>query len=456
MSQFRVSRLDRPQILIVEDEEIVLRDLEGVLGRLGYGISGATSSGEKAVELAAAARPDLVLMDVTLRGEMDGVEATRQIRERLDIPVIYLTGDSDEETFQRAKSANASGYIFKPFVESELHVIIEMALYRHDLERELRCQIGTILASVEDGIILVDAENTVSTMNPVAQTLTGWNHEEAERNPLRDVLNIKNRDPQSLSPEHAIQAGIPSRIGTTITTRDGREISVEIRVAPLVESNGMLKGGVVILRDTSEKPQIDGPRPKSMGFDPLTGLADRALFEEQCSSALARSRRASGMLAIILLDIDRVSDISNTFGQDLGSLLLRTVAKRLKRRLRATDTIARLNDSTFAAILEGISRPADAATVGRHVIDIFESSFTFGPHEVFTTAGIGIAVYPLDGESVSTLMRNGGTALNRAKEQGRNTVALYGALEQISEGRSGSRDRWDPPSVGGGSRYYTS
>jgi signal transduction histidine kinase/CheY-like chemotaxis protein len=126
------------RILIVEDERIVARDLEDGLKALGYAVSGVASSGEDGVLQAAETRPDLVLMDIRLRGEVDGVEAAGQIRTQFGIPVVYLTAYADDETFERAKVTAPFGYILKPFETRELRITIEMALHQHELEKRLR------------------------------------------------------------------------------------------------------------------------------------------------------------------------------------------------------------------------------------------------------------------------------------------------------------------------------
>jgi PAS domain S-box-containing protein len=126
------------RILLVEDESIVALDVRDRLERMGYTIVGVAAYGEDAISKAAEMQPDLVLMDVQLRGEMDGIEAARYIRESSGIPVIYMTAYADEETLQRAKVTGPSGYIVKPFEERELHATIEMALYKHSMETKLR------------------------------------------------------------------------------------------------------------------------------------------------------------------------------------------------------------------------------------------------------------------------------------------------------------------------------
>ncbi|OGT98620.1 MAG: hypothetical protein A2X80_09650, partial [Geobacteraceae bacterium GWB2_52_12] len=130
--------MNKASILIVEDEAIVAADLAGMLGRLGYGISGTTPRGEEAIDLARELRPDLVLMDIRLAGAMDGVEAAGIIHSELDLPVIFLTAHSDHATLERAKLTDPFGYLLKPFEDLGLETHIEMALYKHRDERKLR------------------------------------------------------------------------------------------------------------------------------------------------------------------------------------------------------------------------------------------------------------------------------------------------------------------------------
>ena len=126
------------KIFVVEDERIVSLALQRALDRLGYAVVGVAPSGEIALESLAAAAPDLVLMDIQLAGELDGVATAERIRETHDLPVIFLTGYSDGATLHRAKITEPSAYILKPFEERELHIAIDTALYRHSTEAKLR------------------------------------------------------------------------------------------------------------------------------------------------------------------------------------------------------------------------------------------------------------------------------------------------------------------------------
>ncbi len=130
------------RILVVEDDHIVAMGIKKMLKSLGYTVTGVASSGEDAISKAESTFPDVVLMDIMLKGEMDGIEAAREIKNRLRIPVLYLTAYTDDETLERAKTTEPAGYISKPFKEEDLHSNIEMALHKHRAEKEAEKEAG--------------------------------------------------------------------------------------------------------------------------------------------------------------------------------------------------------------------------------------------------------------------------------------------------------------------------
>ncbi|MCU0546570.1 MAG: ATP-binding protein [Oscillatoriaceae cyanobacterium Prado104] len=137
------------KILVVEDEVIVAEDIAGRLKKLGYAVAGTVSSGEEAIQKAAETQPDLVLMDIVLKGEMDGVTASEKIRNNTDIPTVFLTAYADEKTLQRAKLTDPFGYIVKPFQQNDLRVAIEIAVHRHEIETKMRKALAASEASRE-------------------------------------------------------------------------------------------------------------------------------------------------------------------------------------------------------------------------------------------------------------------------------------------------------------------
>jgi two-component system response regulator LytT len=142
--------MSKTNVLVVEDESIVSKDIQHSLKKLGYNVVGAAATGEKAIELAKETKPDIVLMDIMLKGEMNGIEAAEQIRVTMNIPVIYLTAYADEGTLARAKVTEPCGYIIKPFKEIDIHTSIEMAIYKHKRESDVRKERDMLYSIVEN------------------------------------------------------------------------------------------------------------------------------------------------------------------------------------------------------------------------------------------------------------------------------------------------------------------
>lgn len=128
----------KTSVLVVEDESIVAKDIQNSLKKLGYVVPAVVNSGEDAIDAAGEHRPNLILMDIMLKGDISGIEAAEQIKNRYRIPVIFLTAYADESTLSKAKVTEPYGYIIKPFKEIDLHTSIEMALYKHGKEQEVR------------------------------------------------------------------------------------------------------------------------------------------------------------------------------------------------------------------------------------------------------------------------------------------------------------------------------
>src|SRR5580698_399919 len=191
MSNGQIAR----RILVAEDDGMIAEAICDRLTEAGYEVVARPDSGAGAVEAALTLRPDLVLMDVRLKGDMDGIRASELINQRMRMPVVYLTGDSDQKTLERAKSASAYGYVLKPFHIRNLIVAIEVALDRFAMERRLedsRLTYAAILASISDGVIATDTDGSVRFMNAVAERLTGWSNREAEGKHVGAVLKVSN------------------------------------------------------------------------------------------------------------------------------------------------------------------------------------------------------------------------------------------------------------------------
>ncbi len=264
--------MNKTSILIVEDEGIVAENLSDKLEQLGYDVAGIASKGEEAVDMALTLRPMLILMDIQLNGQKDGIWAAESIQRQYDVPVIYLTAHSDAATLARAKVTGPLGYVLKPFEMRDLATQIELALYRHQAERQLREQrelLRVTLTSIGDAVMATDAKGIITFMNPVAEKLTGWSLSLATGRPLAEVFHIVNEysrmivdDPVSKVLKTGLIVGLANH--TILLQKDGGEVPIDDSGAPILDQNGNILGVVLVFRDISERRRAEAEREKML------------------------------------------------------------------------------------------------------------------------------------------------------------------------------------------------
>jgi PAS domain S-box-containing protein len=258
------------RILIVEDERITAEDLEEVLKDLGYEVTAVVSSGEEALHEAERNQPDLVLMDIRIRGDMDGTETARLLRERFDVPVVYLTAHADRDTLERAKHSQPLGYIVKPFHEAELHASVEMALYKYWHDRRSRSQeqhVIDVLGALTLGIASVDQNGTIRMMNRAAEDLTGWTIREAAGIPVRQVFRLAEaatgRDLELPLEQALDQRSVVEIRDRVLIAKHGGQKLVSGNIAPLRGADGGPGGGVIMFEAGAAEPETLSLRSKS-------------------------------------------------------------------------------------------------------------------------------------------------------------------------------------------------
>jgi two-component system sensor histidine kinase/response regulator len=245
----------KTRIVVVEDEVIIARDIRATLERLGYDVLATIPSGEAAVVAAADMQPDLVLMDIMLRGNMDGIEAAEQIRSRYDIPVIFLTSFADDKTLQRAKITDPFGYILKPFEERELATNIELALYKHETEKQLKDsedRFRRLTEGIRDGITIIE-HGKVIYVNDRAREIFGYSKDE--------YVNMTGFDfaaPEEQERLRKIKAGIgrtgdnPEELSFWIVRKDGSRRYIQNSYS-INRKDGEIIGQFVVTADITER-----------------------------------------------------------------------------------------------------------------------------------------------------------------------------------------------------------
>ena len=240
--------MTRATILVVEDERITAEDIKAGLKFAGYKVPVICSTGEDAVRQAARLEPDLILMDIKLKGEMDGIEAAAEIRKVQDIPVIYLTAYSDEKTVERAKLTEPSGFLVKgqgmlskPFEERELHAAIEITLYRHQMEKEHDQISAAMLQKTSEAVIATNSTGQIRFINALAENLTGWTKAEALGKDLKEVfMPLKE-----VTSECSLEEVLASNGGPELISRSGANVRVEGTITPIKDYKNRVTGMVV-------------------------------------------------------------------------------------------------------------------------------------------------------------------------------------------------------------------
>jgi len=252
------------RVLVVEDETIVALEIQERL--MGFGYTAVISSnGEEAIKKAGEFHPDIVLMDIMLKGDIDGIEAAGRIRKSMDIPIVYLTAYSDKATIERAKITQPFGYLIKPFQARELNVSLDMALYKHDMERKLKeseCWLNATMNSIGDAVITTDDKGIIKLINPYAEALTGWKRKYAVGKPLGEVFNVisertdeKADDPLNILVREGNFFGLAE--DTVLISRNGNRIPVEVIGNKIQNDKNELFGAVIVFYDIIERKRIE-------------------------------------------------------------------------------------------------------------------------------------------------------------------------------------------------------
>ncbi|MFM7177189.1 MAG: response regulator [Bacteroidota bacterium] len=247
--------MSNTKILVIEDESIVAKDLQHTLIKLGYDVPVTASNAETAFMRLDEVNPDLVFLDVKLKGEIDGIQIAEKIRDHYEIPVIFLTSFVDKETLDRAKVTEPYGYLVKPFNEPDLRSTVEMALYKFAKDQETRNEkerFENALTNLDDAIITLDTDFRISFLNPKAEELVGKSLEHAEGTDFFDVFEITdpngNKFDRNTLHRQAVADKALDLDNSTIRITGANPISASLTCSPVKDEKENLVGYAVLVR----------------------------------------------------------------------------------------------------------------------------------------------------------------------------------------------------------------
>lgn len=432
---------ERVRILIVEDDALEAAHLSLHLQQAGHRVVGVVESGEQAIVRAEQGGIDLMMVDIVLSGEIDGIDAVQNIREQHDIPAIFLSAHVNDELLQRAEKARPFGYLLKPYRQREMEFMIAMSLVRAQFERDLMAQRHAAEASLHEayaviqhtheGVVVVDLDNTIISVNPAFTYISGYEAAEV----------IGQKLPVLAANEHA---GVFYSDISSSVQRDGHwqgEIKNQrknndsypawLTIDPIYDSAGSLKQYVVMLTDITQVKRTEAELERLAHHDALTGLPNRLLLMSQLRHSLLTASRNQLISAVLYIDLDRFKLINDSLGHDVGDQVLQIIADRFKSQLREVDMVARLGGDEFVVLLDGIEDSLSALMVAEKLISSLEKPVKVNQNDFILTASIGIAIYPKDGRTGDELLRDADSAMYRAKRAGQNNIVFY--AEEMTE-----------------------
>jgi diguanylate cyclase (GGDEF)-like protein/PAS domain S-box-containing protein len=539
-------------IVIVEDESVVALDLSSCLKELGYRVQGTASSAEEALALVEAHRPDLVLMDIRLEGEVDGIAAASEVHARFRTPVVYLTAYAEEGTVARAEATHPYGYLLKPIDARSLEVTVRMALARRQAElaveqseqrlklamdtaglgvleweegsehlglthvaghaegilgsgselvdqgwpgllarmdaddrllvqRDLAqgdgvsrtvhmrldgerwgwadvqarrfpqaaptqrlvgvirdvslreqqldelCQASAVFNTAQEALVVVDTDLAILSVNPAFEALMGYTPGEVRGRNLEDFLH-----------QHARSGAFYEGLARTPQGRwhgevacrhhDGRALLTWLELSVVRSAQGRLSHFVMAYSDLSPMKAAQDQLDYLANHDELTGLGNQHLLHQELRKVVHRAgaQHPKGLVALLLVNIDRFQQVNEGVGEGAGDVLLKAVAHHLRKHLGQQDMAMRMGLDDFAVVLPNVLNREEAIRLGHRLITELQLPMTMpGHHRVSLHASVGLTIFPEHAERPERLIQLAHSALYDAKILGGGRCSVY-------------------------------
>jgi diguanylate cyclase (GGDEF)-like protein/PAS domain S-box-containing protein len=423
--------MSKASILIVEDEGTIALGIRNNLESNGYQVAGQADRGEDAIKKAGELHPDLIVMDISLKGEMDGIEAAIQIRAMFDIPVIFLTAYTDPSIIELARNAEPYGYILKPFEERELAIAIELALYKHSMEKKLREseeRYDLAARGANDGLWDWNLKNNEIYYSPRWKAMLGFKEGEIGNNP-DEWLKRAHPDNQKRVRENLIShinGNSPHfEYEYRIQHANGTYMWVLTRGLAVRDTDGKAYRIAGSQTDLTARKLVEERLAYGALHDGLTGLPNRELFMDRLKQRMELTKRhPNNLFAVLFMDIDRFKVVNDSLGHAVGDILLTTTAKRLQLCMRPEDTVSRLSGDEFAVLMNEVQDVSDAIRVAERIQARMRETTVLSAVNRSTTMSIGIILFNDKYTQPQDMLRDADTAMYRAK-------ALGGGRHQI-------------------------
>lgn len=426
--------MEKEWIFIAEDDNQAANELSTILEDLGYKVAGSATSGETTVQMVEELKPDLVLIEIRLKGKTTSIEAATQIHDNMDIPVVFISSQADTMTLQTAMLAQAYGFILKPFDARELKSNITMALFKHSMNQKLREseeRYALAVRAANDGIWDWNLKTNEIYYSSRWKEMLGFPDDQIGHSPDEWFNRVHPDDQRN------VQANLVSHLkGTSsqfeceyrIKHASGKFLWVLSRGLAVRDSNNTAYRMAGSQSDITARRIAEERLSHDAVHDALTGLPNRVLFLDRLQNRLERIKRnPSDLFAVMFLDLDRFKVVNDSLGHAVGDQLLITISNRLKHCLRNEDTVSRLSGDEFAILLNSIPDINEALQIANRIKAQLKTTTILGAVERFPTASIGIAFFNEAYTKADELLRDADAAMYVAKAQGGNQYRVFDA-----------------------------
>ncbi|MGB5324631.1 MAG: EAL domain-containing protein [Pseudomonadales bacterium] len=446
--------LPKSSILVVEDYKDTAELVHRILQHR-FDISYA-EDGESGLEAWAARHFDIVLLDLMLP-RLSGEEVLREIlRRKPEQSVVMMTAHGDADKAASLVVAGAVDFIAKPFKAERLRQVCAIAAHREDFvvsNEQFRAKEAALaeekskalitLRSIADGVVTTDADCNVDYINPVALGLLGCTAEEIAGKPLTDFYStyheISHIPTANLAKRAIAENEVQQSASRTVLKSSvGTEHFVEQQAAPIRNDMGVATGAVLVFRDRTEAKNIEQRLSFHASHDPLTGLYNRDIFDQEVRLALHDAECNNSEHCICHISLSQFNMVNESFGHRVGDKLLQKVARLLQEKVRApSDVIARIGGDEFGVLLRHCSEEAAQRICEMVAAEFSHNKFEHDGKNFDINAGIGIAAINSETSDLHDMLSAAIAASNLAKERGKNKVAIFsGEDSEIIEKRS--------------------
>jgi len=413
----------RHKVLLIEDDEVdrvaFKRLVEKEVLLYDYSLAGSVSEAKK---ILSSETFEAIIIDYNL-GDGTAFDIFNLVN---GTPFVIVTGAGDEEIAVKAMKAGAYDYLIKDVNRNYLKVlplVIEKAILNKKRENHLKL-LSYAIMSINDSIYFTDMENRILFVNNAFYKTYGYDAEDIIGKHCNIFLEDDSSNDDLRNNSSETDKGV-WRGETYHKHKNGILFPIYLSRSIIIDEDEKELGIVNIVRDITEKKAIEQRLEYMAHFDDLTGLPNRVLFYDRLDKSLARAKRDNLLFAILFLDLDKFKVVNDTFGHNVGDLLLKITAKRLSNCIREADTVARLGGDEFAIILTTINEPQNAAGIVQRIIACMADPFHIKKDSECTIGiSIGITIYPFDGDDADTLIKNADTAMYNAKVNG-NSYRFY-------------------------------